>query len=92
MIYNVSKISGDYEAILDFRDLSKVQSENDNVQASDTKWDEVLSAGTNRLADNILESLYKMQVEKSDELKYLLQVYAEETTFGHKIYDDFRLE
>ena len=86
MIYNVSKISGDYGAILDFRDLSKVQLKNDNVQASDTKWDEVLSAGTDSMSDNILESLYKMQLEKSEELKYLLQVYAEETTFGHKMY------
>ena len=32
--------SGDNEAILDFRGLSKVQLKNDNVQAFDAKWDE----------------------------------------------------
>ena len=43
-IYDLIKISGDNGAILDFRDLSKVPLKNDNVQAFDTKWDEVLSA------------------------------------------------
>ena len=41
MIYDFFKISGDYEAILDFRDSSNVQKKNDNVQAFDTKWEEV---------------------------------------------------
>ena len=55
MIYDFFKISGDNEAILDFRDLSKVQFKNDNVQAFDTEWDKELSAVTDRLADNKLE-------------------------------------
>ena len=33
-----------------------------------------------------------MQIEKSKELKHLLQVYAQETTFGHKKSDYCRLE
>ena len=33
------------------------------------------------------QSLYKMHVEKSEELKYVLQVYAQETTCGDKKYD-----
>ena len=41
MIYDVFQMSGDHEAILDFRDLSTVQLKHDNVQAFDTKWDEV---------------------------------------------------
>ena len=40
MIYDLFKISGNNEAILDFRHLSKNQLKNDNVQAFDTKWDE----------------------------------------------------
>ena len=74
MIHDFFKISGDNEAILDFRDLSKVHLKNDHVQAFYTKWDEVLSAVIDRPTDNMLESLYKMQVEKSEELKYLVQV------------------
>ena len=49
-----------------------------NVQAFDTKWDEVLPAVTDRPADSILVSLYKMQVQTSRDLKSLLQ----ETTIG----------
>ena len=50
--------------ISDFRGLSKVHRKNDNVQAFNTKWNEVLSALTDRLTDNMLERLSKMQVEK----------------------------
>ena len=75
MIYEF-KISGDNEAILDFRvrDVSNGQLRNDNVQAFDTERDEVLSAVTDRSTENILESLFKMQVEKLKELKSVLQV------------------
>ena len=41
-----------------FRDSTKVQFKNDNVQAFDTKWDEALSAVTHKLRDSTLESLY----------------------------------
>ena len=37
MIYDLFKISGDIEAILDFLDLSTVQLKNDSVQVFDTK-------------------------------------------------------
>ena len=39
-----------------------------------------------------LESLDKLQVEKSEALKYLLHVYPQETTFGDKKYDYCRLK
>ena len=41
VIYDFFNISGDNEAILDFRDFSKAQLKSDNVQTFDTKWDEV---------------------------------------------------
>ena len=82
MIYDFFKIIGDNEAVLDFRYLPKVQSKNDNVQAFDTKWDELLSAVTDRPTDNTLESLHKMQDGQLEELKYLVQVHAQETSFG----------
>ena len=76
VIYDFFNISGDNEAILDFRDLSKAQLKSDNVQTFDTKWDEEWSAVTDRLTA-LWRSLYKMQVEKSEELKYVLQVFAQ---------------
>ena len=63
---------GDKEAI----NLLKVPLKN-NVQAFDTKVGRSV-IGSHWQTDNILESLYKMQVEKSGKLKYLLQVYARE--------------
>ena len=92
MIYDFFNVSGDNEAILEFRDLSKIQLKNDNVQALDTRWDDVSSAVTDRITDSIWETLYKMQVEKSEGLKYLLQVYAQETAFGDKMNDYCRLK
>ena len=83
VIHDLFTISGANEAILDFRDLSKVKIKNDNVQAFDATWDE-LSAVTDRLTDSILESPHKMQVEMSEELKYLLHLCAEERTFSDK--------
>ena len=83
MIYHFFN-SGDNGAILDFRDLSKVQLRTTTFKPSTQKWDEVLSAVTGRPADNKLEGLFQMHVEKSKEPKYLLQVYAQETTVGGK--------
>ena len=92
MIYDLFQNSGNNEAILDFRHLTKKQLKSDSVQAFDAKWDEVLSAVTDRPTDSKLESLYKMKVGKSKELKHVLQVHAEETTFGDKKYDYCRLK
>ena len=53
------------DAILYIRGLSKIQAKNASVQAFHTKWNEVLSV--DRPTDSILESLYKMEIEKSIE-------------------------
>ena len=79
MMCDFFKIRRDDEAILDLRDLSKVQMNTDNVPVFGTKWDEVLSAVTDRPTDSILESLYRMQIEKSEET-YVIQVYTQEAT------------
>ena len=52
----------------------------------DTTWDAVLSAVTDRRTDNIEGNLYNVQIEKSEEMKYLLQVYAQDATFGDNIF------
>ena len=44
------------------------------------------------MTDNMLESLFKMEVEMSDELLYLLQFCAQETTYGDKKYDHCSLK
>ena len=44
LIHKNFKFSGESEVILDLCDLLKVELKNDNVQAFDTKWDEVKSS------------------------------------------------
>ena len=87
MIYDFFNISSETEATWDLTSLTTVQSNNDNVQASDTKCAEVLSAVTDRATDNMCDSLYKMQIEKSEELKYSLPVYTQEATLVNEKYD-----
>ena len=90
MVYDFFKISGDNEAILDFRYLSEVQLK--NVQAFDTKWCEVSSAAIDRATDNVLVICARCKLKKSEDLKYLLQVCAQETTFGDMTHDYCRLK
>ena len=73
---------------MDFKDLATVQEKNDNVRQQMGQF----SAVIDRLTDSIMESLHKMQVEKSKELKLLLQVYARDTTVGDKKCDYCRLK
>ena len=85
MIYDFYKNSGNKEATKDFRDLSTVQLKNDNVQAFDKRWDEELSAINERPTDNMLETLDKMQIEKSAKLKCALHVHAQDDIRGQEI-------
>ena len=78
MIYDVFDISGDNEGILVFTDLSKVQFQNDIVLRLRHKVGRSSISSHLQTTDSILESPYKMQVEKSEDFKYLLQVYAKE--------------
>ena len=87
MIFDFFKISGDNEAILDFRDSTQVQLRSDKFQASCTTWDEVLSSVTDRPTDNILETLCtRCKMQKSEEEV----VIALQTTSGDKKYDSCR--
>ena len=92
MIHVFFRRSGGNEAISDLKHLPKVKLENDHVQDFDTKWDEVWSAVTDRPTDSILESRYQIRVDESEGLKYLLQVYAQETTVGDKKCDYCKIE
>ena len=69
------RISGECEDVLDLGDLLKVELKNDNVLVFDTKLDV-------KLVNTILETLYRMQLEKSDELKFVMQVYKLESIPG----------
>ena len=48
---------------------------NDNVQDFDTRWDEILLSMTKIPSDDVLESLYKLRIRESDQLKTVLELY-----------------
>ena len=73
MIYKNFRISGEGAATLDFGELMKVELTDDNVRSFDTRWNEVLSAMTERPGDNILGSRHRFNLENSEELKYLMR-------------------
>ena len=55
----------------------------DNIQEFETRWDEVLLSMSKNPSEDILESLYKLRIRESDQLKTVLELY--ETEIHEKI-------
>ena len=75
MIYHYLRVTGAHDKVLDYADLFSVTLHDDNIQEFDTKWDEVLLSMTKISSDEILESLYKLRIRESDQLKTALELY-----------------
>ena len=67
--------TGAHDTVLDWADLFSITLRNDNVQEFDTRWDEILLSMTKIPSDDILESLYKLRIRESDQLKTVLELY-----------------
>ena len=48
---------------------------NDNVQDFDTTWDEILLSMTKIPSDDVLESLHKLRIRESAQLKTVFELY-----------------
>ena len=75
MIYDYFRVTGAHDAVVDYADLFSVALHDDNIQEFDTSWDEVLLSMTKIPSDEFLESLYKLRIRESDQLKTLLELY-----------------
>ena len=75
MIYDYFRVTGAHDTVLDYADSFSVTLHDDNIQEFDTRWDEVLRSGSKIPLDDILESLYKLRIRESDQLKTVLQLY-----------------
>ena len=75
MIYDYFRVTGAHDTVLDYADLFSVTLRDDNVQECDTRWDEVLLSMSKIPSDDILESLYKLRIRESDQLKRVLALY-----------------
>ena len=75
MIYDYFRVTGAHDAVLDYADLFPVTPHDDNIQEFDTRWDDVLLSLTRIPPDDVLESLYKLSIRESDQLKTVLELY-----------------
>ena len=64
-----------HDTVLDYVDLFSAALRDDNIQEFDTRWDEVLLSMTKIPSDDILESLYKLRIRESAQVKTVLESY-----------------
>ena len=72
MIYDYFRVTGAHDTILDYVDLFSVTLRDDKIQEFDTRWDEVLLSMPEIPSDDVLESLYKLRIRESAQLKTVL--------------------
>ena len=75
MINDYFRVTGAHDAVLVYADLFSVTLHDDNIQEFDTRCDEVLMSMSKIPSDDVLESLYKMGMRESGQLKTVLVLY-----------------
>ena len=75
MIYYYFRVTGAHDTVLDYADLFYVILRDETVQEFDTRWDEVLLSMSKIPSDDVLESLYKLRIRESAQLRTVLELY-----------------
>ena len=75
MICDYYLVTGANDSVENCAELFSITLRNDDVQEFDTRWDEILLSMTKIPPDDLLESLYKLRIRKSDQLKTVLELY-----------------
>ena len=75
MIYDYFRVLGAQDTVSDYTDFFSVTLRDDNIQEFDTRWDEVVLSASKIPSDDILESLYKLRIRESAQLKTALKLY-----------------
>ena len=75
MIYDYFQVTGAHDTVLDYAHLFTTTLRDDDVQELDMRWYEVLLSMTKIPPDDVLESLYKLRIRESDQLKNVLELY-----------------
>ena len=68
-------MTGAHDTVLDYADSFSVNLHDDNIQEFDTRWDEVLLSMSKVPSDDILETLCKLRLRESVQLKTVLELY-----------------
>ena len=69
MIYDYFRVTSAHGPVLNYADLFSVTLRDDNIQESDTRWNEVLLSMSKIPIDDMLESLCKLRIRESGLLK-----------------------
>ena len=83
MIYDYFRVTGAHDTVLDYADLFSVNLRDDNVQEFDTRWDEVVLSMSKIPSGGVLESLCKLRIRESAQLRTVLELY--DTEINQKI-------
>ena len=75
MIYVYFRVTGAHDTVLNFADLFTITLRNDDVQEFDTRWGDILLSLSKIPSDDVLESLYKLRIRESDQLKTVLSTW-----------------
>ena len=70
-IYAYFRETGAHDTVLDYADLFSVTLHED-FQEFDTRWDEILLSMSKIPSDDVLESLYRLRIRESEQLKTVL--------------------
>ena len=73
MIYDYFRVTGAHDTVSDYAELFYVTLHDDNIQEFETRWDEVQQSMSKIPSDDILESLYKLRIRQSAQLKTALE-------------------
>ena len=76
LIYEYFRVTGANDSVENYADFFTVVLRNDDTQEFDSKWDEIYVLSMTQIPpDEILESLYKKRIRKSEKLKTVLELY-----------------
>ena len=75
LIYEYFRVTGANDSVENYADLFTIALRNDDIQEFGSKWDGILLSMTQIPSDEILESLYKLQIRESEKLKTVLELY-----------------
>ena len=81
LIYEYFPVTGANDSVENYADLFAIVLRNDDIQALDSKWDEILLSKTKIPPDDILEGLYKVRIRESEKLKTVLEWNCTTWTF-----------
>ena len=78
MIYDHFQATGAYDASQGQSDMFNMCLQNDDVQDFDTRWDQILSGTSERPQENVMEGLYKMKLQGSEQLQTVFALCNQE--------------